>query len=76
MTTMPERVSRLEGAYEQVDQRLGELTQSVNSLREDMNSRFSVIDSKFEAKFNTLIAVVVGSGVAIVGTLIAIAFTS
>ncbi len=63
MTTMPERVSKLEGAYEQVDQRLGELSVQLNAM-----------DSKFESKFNTLIVVMATSGVAIVGTLIAIAF--
>ena len=62
MTTMPERVSKLEGAYEQVDQRLGELSVQLNAM-----------DSKFESKFNTLIVVMATSGVAIVGTLIAIA---
>ena len=31
MTTIPERVSKLEGAYEQVDQRLGDLTGSVEN---------------------------------------------
>ncbi len=74
MTTMPERVSKLEGAYEQVDQRLGDLTISVESLRTEMNSRLDTMDSKFESKFNTLIVVMATSGVAIVGTLIAIAF--
>ena len=73
MTTLPERVSKLEGAYEQVDQRLGELTISVESLRTEMNSRLDTMDSKFESKFNTLIVVMATSGVAIVGTLIAIA---
>ncbi len=62
MTTMPERVSKLEGAYEQVDQRLGELSVQLDAM-----------DSKFESKFNTLIIVMATSGAAIVGTLIAIA---
>ena len=38
-----------------------------------MNSRLDTMDSKFESKFNTLIVVMATSGVAIVGTLIAIA---
>ena len=81
MTTMPERVSKLEGAYEQVDQRLGDLTGSIDSLRNEtyslrreMNDRLDNMDNKFESKFNTLIIVMATSGVAIVGTLIAIAF--
>ena len=34
---MEDRVSRLEGVYEQVDRRLGDLNQSVQSLRQDIN---------------------------------------
>jgi hypothetical protein len=33
-----ERVSRLEGAYEQVDARLNDLGRSIGSLRAEMNS--------------------------------------
>ena len=33
-----ERLSRLEGAYEQVNERLGELAQGQAALREEMNS--------------------------------------
>ena len=73
MTTIPERVSKLEGAYEQIDQRLGDLTGSVETLRNEMNTQLNAMDSKFESKFNTLIIVMATSGVAIVGTLIAIA---
>ena len=40
MTMVEERVSRLEGAYEQVDERLGDLTTAVASLRTDMDAKF------------------------------------
>ena len=33
-----ERISRLEGAYEQVDRRLGDLTQAVAALRTEVGS--------------------------------------
>ena len=32
-----QRISRLEGAYEQVDRRLDEMHQSINGLRAEMN---------------------------------------
>lgn len=35
---IPERVSRLEGAYEQVNERLRDLTESVKALRSEMYS--------------------------------------
>ncbi len=83
MTTSPERLSKLEGAYEQVDQRLGDLTGSVESLRGEMNTRLDgmdrrldTMDMKFEAKLNVLIGVAGGSGIAIVLALIGIAFAS
>ena len=83
MISSTERLSRLEGAYEQVDQRLGELTGSVESLRGEMNTRLDgmdrrldAMDTKFEAKLNVLIGVAGGSGVAIVVALIGIAFAS
>ena len=36
--TTEERLSRLEGAYEQVDRRLGDLAQAVAGLRGDLNA--------------------------------------
>ena len=68
MTTMEERVSRLEGAYEQLDQRLGDLTGAVrgldakiDSLRTDMDARFAAsrgdVDSfrsHVDARFDAL----------------------
>ncbi len=51
-----ERISRLEGAYEQVNERLNDLTQSVNALRAEMNSRF-----------NTLYVILATAGVGIGG---------
>ena len=58
---MEERVSRLEGAYEQVDQRLGDLTQAVarvdakvDALRADMDARFDTARQDSDAKFEGL----------------------
>ena len=44
--TTEERLSRLEGAYEQVDQRLGDLTQALGSLRQEMMGRFEALHSE------------------------------
>ena len=59
---MEERVSRLEGAYEQVDRRLGDLTAAVEGLRSEMN-----------AKFNALIAVIGAVGIAVAGGIVFLA---
>ena len=41
-----ERISKLEGAYEQVDKRLDDLNQSMTSLRADVNSRLADMNSR------------------------------
>ena len=41
------RVSKLEGAYEQVDRRLDDLSRSVDSLRAEMSSLRTEINSRF-----------------------------
>ena len=81
MTTMEERVSRLEGAYEQVDRRLGDLTETItrldvkiDALRSDVDAKFDALRSEMNAKFNTLIIVMATGAVGITGALITIAF--
>lgn len=87
MTTIPDRVSRLEGAYEQVDRRLGDLNESIEDLRSQMRATDSKIDElqrhvdgkmdglrgEIDAKINALIIVTGTVGVAIVGGMIALA---
>ena len=81
MMTMEERVSRLEGAYEQVDRRLGDLTEAItrldvkiDALRSDVDAKFDAVRSEMSAKFNTLIIVMATGAVGITGALITIAF--
>jgi hypothetical protein len=63
MTTV-QRVSRLEGAYEQVDARLRDIGQAVESSRSEMNSRF-----------NTLMVIMIGSWVTTILAIIGLYFT-
>ena len=57
---LEQRISRLEGAYEQVDKRLDELNRSIESLRVDMNSRFNNIYVLIGASWVTLIGAMIG----------------
>jgi tetrahydromethanopterin S-methyltransferase subunit G len=43
MTTssLEERMARLEGSFEQIERRLGNIEQDMRSLRSDLNTRFS-----------------------------------
>lgn len=49
MSTQPieGRISRLEGAYEQIADRLNGLDVGIAGLRQEMNQRFSQIDQRF-----------------------------
>ena len=68
MVTIEERVSRLEGAYEQVDRRLGGIEDRLIETNQNTNARFDEMNQNTNARFdemnsriNTLITVVVGS---------------
>ena len=65
-----QRISRLEGAYEQVDRRLDEMHQSINGLRAEMNSRLEEMNSRF----NTLYVLIAASWVTIIGAMIGLYF--
>ncbi len=69
MMAMEERVSRLEGAYEQVDRRLGDLTASMERLE----ARLDAMGARLDAKFNTLIGVIATMGIAVAGGIVLLA---
>ena len=59
MVTIEERVSRLEGTYEQVDRRLEELAASMQALRSEMNSRFNNMYALMGGLWATIVAGIV-----------------
>ena len=61
-----QRISRLEGAYEQVDRRLNETPHAINGLRAEMHRRFTEMSSRF----NTLVMLIVAAWVTIMAALI------
>ncbi len=65
-----QRISRLEGAYEQVDRRLDEMHQSINSLRAEMNG----LREEMNSRFNTLYILIAASWVTIIGAMIGLYF--
>ena len=68
--TTEQRVSRLEGAYEQVDARLHDMSQAIESLRADHNARFVEMNNRI----NTLILLLLGSWVTIILAIIGLYF--
>ena len=67
MTTAEERISRLEGAYEQVDRRLD----SIDTRLSDLNQSISDLRAETNSRFNTLLTVVIGSWITLVVGIIA-----
>ena len=62
-----ERISRLEGAYEQVNERLGDLTQGQTSLREEirqvdanLHAEVGALRLDMNARFNILLVLIGG----------------
>ena len=87
MTTTPanerndsERMSKLEGAYEQVNERLGEMNSRIDGtnvridqLRTDIDTRFDVVNTRFDAmnaRLNSLFVAIIGVGGAIVAAMV------
>ena len=80
MATMEQRVSRLEGAYEQVDQRLGDIQAALNRIDEridrlegKVDARLDRLEAKMDAMFRTMIVVMATGGIAIAGAIVTLA---
>ncbi len=72
-----QRISRLEGAYEQVDRRLDEMHQSIIGLRAEMNSlrgEMNALRAEMNSRFNTLYVLIAASWVTIIGAMIGLYF--
>ena len=55
-----QRVSCLEGAYEQVDRRLDSMEQAISGLHAEINSRFNALYVLIGASWVTLIGAMIG----------------
>ena len=79
--TMEQRISRLEGAYEQVDRRLDDMNRAIQGLREDMNGEDLRSDTRADAdnlraevnsRFNNLYLLLGGMWATIIAGFVAI----
>lgn len=66
-----ERLSRLEGGYEQVNERLNDLTQAINSLRSEVSSEVNSFRAEVNARFNNMYIIMGGSWVSLMAAIIA-----
>ena len=69
-----ERVSRLEGAYEQVDRRLDELSRAIEGLRADMRAEMSALRAEVNSRFNSMYVLIGASWVTLIGAMIGLYF--
>ena len=76
MATMEERVSRLEGAFEQLDQRLGDIYARLDRI----DARIDRLEAKIDARLDSLhrmmvamMAVMATGGIAIAGAIVTLA---
>ncbi len=67
-----ERVSRLEGAYEQVDRRLDDVNRSIQSVRDEMGS----LRGEMNNRINNLYVLLGGTWVATMAAIIGLYFKS
>ncbi len=73
MVIEQQRISRLEGAYEQVDRWLDDMHRSIESLRADLNGLRAEMNSRFNEmsnRYNVLIVVMVGASVTLIALMI------
>ena len=70
MTSEEQRISKLEGAYEQVDGRLGDLTLSFEALRTEMIRANEALRAEMNSRFNNLYMLLGGAWITVMGALI------
>jgi tetrahydromethanopterin S-methyltransferase subunit G len=58
--TTTERISRLEGAYEQVDRRLDDMSRAIDSLRDEMNRRINNLYLLIFGSWVTIMVAIIG----------------
>ena len=72
MATPEQRISRLEGAYEQVDARLGSIDNRITSVENRINS----LESAMNSRFNTLYILIGGAWVTLMATIITLSLAT
>ena len=81
-TSLEERMAKLEGAYEQIDQRLGRVEAELIALREEMQRQINAVRQEIEAVraevravYRMMISILIPMWVTIIGAIIGIALT-
>jgi len=71
---MEVRMARLEGAYEQIADRLIGVDRRLNALEQRMESRFERLEHKIDSNLKTIITWMLGQTAVILGSVVAVAF--
>lgn len=70
MTSLEERVSRLEGAVEQMNERLGNIEQNLLALRTEMQQGYQSLQSEMRDNFRWTIGIVLVTWITVIGTVL------
>lgn len=69
-----ERVSRLEGAYEQVDRRLNDLSLSLEALRVELHNEANGLRAEVNSRFNNIYVLMGATWITTIGAIIGLYF--
>lgn len=70
---MEARIAHLEGAFDQVGERLNSIDRRINSFEQRVDARFNGLDSRFnglDTRFNWLIGIVVATWITTILTVL------
>jgi len=74
LSALEASVEHLNGAYEQIDKRLGDLRSDMNAGFARFDQRFDAQDRKADGNLKTLIGWMLGQATVIVGAIASVAF--
>ena len=72
--TLEVRIAHLEGAYEQIDKRLGGVESGLAQLRQDTNQQFTHLRQEMREQFRWVLGFQILAWISIMGTLVALLF--
>ena len=74
-TGLEERMAKIEGAFQQIDQRLGRLETEIQVLRQEIQQELNSVREDIRALYHMALSVLIPMWVTIIGAIIGIALT-
>lgn len=74
LSALEASVEHLNGAYEQIDKRLGDLRTDMTGGFARIDQRFEALDRKIDGNFKTVVGYMLGQTAVIIGAVASVAF--